>query len=493
LIDKYKNHILFISFLKLAIIFLLPLTGDEAYFIKWANNLDIGYYDHPPMVGWLIYLMQYINDSFVAFRLFSFASVFIISFLIYKILIELDIQKEKAIFSAIMFIIFPVDILVLLFTNDIPLVLFGTIGSYFLLLSFRKNYVLNSFVAGIFLGLSFLSKYFAVFLFLGLVIYIIIRYRTKAIKHILIVAITVLPFIAENLYFNYNSCQNNIMFNFFARTGDLHYNISTTIGYFKTLFYLLTPWGIYYIYKSRANIDKKVFLFILSVAGVGLAIFLLVSFKKKIGLHWLLLLLPYIFMLFAFVEDKYKNNLAKYSLIFTYFHIVILLGILMIPDSMMQKHKRYKDIMLFTKTKSICNNISKYDDLYTTDYTSASVLSYHCKQDIKMIMNNSKYGRFDDKLVDIRDLQTRHINIFYEKKPDKNSLESLFDEVSISSFEIDQYSFYVAHLSNLNYKEYKKQYLDIQKEKFYNIPKWLPTGKCYFYDRYYNNHKEDKL
>ena len=32
----------------------VPFTGDEAYFLVWGQQPDIGYYDHPPMVGWLL-------------------------------------------------------------------------------------------------------------------------------------------------------------------------------------------------------------------------------------------------------------------------------------------------------------------------------------------------------------------------------------------------------------------------------------------------------
>jgi len=34
-----------------------PVTGDEAFFYWWGVYPDWGYYDHPPMVGWLIALM----------------------------------------------------------------------------------------------------------------------------------------------------------------------------------------------------------------------------------------------------------------------------------------------------------------------------------------------------------------------------------------------------------------------------------------------------
>ena len=29
----------------------LPMTGDEAYFVFWGGDPAGGYYDHPPVVG----------------------------------------------------------------------------------------------------------------------------------------------------------------------------------------------------------------------------------------------------------------------------------------------------------------------------------------------------------------------------------------------------------------------------------------------------------
>ena len=45
--------------LRLWIAFALPITGDEAFFYWWGVFKDWGYYDHPPMVGWLIGLMRW--------------------------------------------------------------------------------------------------------------------------------------------------------------------------------------------------------------------------------------------------------------------------------------------------------------------------------------------------------------------------------------------------------------------------------------------------
>ena len=166
MITKYSKEIKLVSLVivfKILIVFLFPLTGDEAYFIEWANNLNIGYYDHPPMVGWLIYLMQYISGNYVFFRFFSVITSLIVAFIIYKLAI-LSFEKEKSFYISLIYLASPINLLTLLFSNDIPLFLFGSFSAIFFYYSFIKpKWFLYTMLSGIFLGLAFLSKYFAVF------------------------------------------------------------------------------------------------------------------------------------------------------------------------------------------------------------------------------------------------------------------------------------------------------------------------------------------
>ena len=41
----------------------LPITGDEAYFIWWGWRPDWGFYDHPPMIGWWLAALLAVSDS----------------------------------------------------------------------------------------------------------------------------------------------------------------------------------------------------------------------------------------------------------------------------------------------------------------------------------------------------------------------------------------------------------------------------------------------
>ena len=493
MIQSYKKQnliVLLVLVFKLIIIFSFPLSGDEAYFVKWGESLSAGYYDHPPMVGWLIYFMSYLNDSYQFFRLFSFFTIIIVAFVIFKIL-ELYIDKEKAFLVALIFLVSPINILISLFTNDVPLVLFGSLGTLFLLYSYEKpQVILYSLLAGIFLGFAFLSKYFAAFLMLGLLIFSFITYKKKAIKNVLIVSTVVILFILQNLYFNYNSCWNNILFNFFARTKESTFHISGILSYLSIIIYIITPWGFYYLYKSKDNIKNSTLIkLISSILLFIFTIFLIVSFKNKVGFHWFFLFVPYMFLLFSFIEIKSLKKLFKYNAIFTAIHIFILLALILFPKSYFENHKRYSDVILFTQPDKICESIQNYDEesLFTLGYSTGAILSYHCKKDIKMMFNVAKYGRLDDKLLDIRTLDKKDIKIFDKRDISIHvpQLNNLCQEVSLEKVVIENANFYLAQCKGFQYDEYKKIYLDKQKERFYTIPAWLPVGECYFNDRYY--------
>ncbi|MDO9266591.1 MAG: glycosyltransferase family 39 protein [Sulfurimonas sp.] len=485
---KKELQILFAIFIfKIAISVLLPLTGDEAYFIKWADNLSMGYYDHPPMVGWIIHLMSYISGSHIFFRLFTVVTTFTAAFVIYKIALLYRVEKSKALLTSLIFLASPVDLLLILMTNDVALLFFSSLGTLFLLYSLeKKEWLRYSLLASLFLGSAFLSKYFAVFLMLSLLIFSFYMYKSKALKNVLIVTAVVSLFIAQNLYFNYNSCWNNILFNFFARTEDSSYNIGTPLGYFGLILYILTPWGVYFLFKTKFE-KTRLFKLLILILSVAFFIFFVVSLKNKIGLHWFLIFTPYIFLLFSFMDEKYLTKLFKYNAIFTFLHVIILVTLLLIPTSLLKDNKKYSDIVMYTQPEALCAELERFDDerIFTLGYSTAALLSHYCKRDVTVLFNNSKYGRFDDKLLDVRTISDKDITIFNKSPINEELLNVVCNSYVLGSFETDGATFYTAKCNGFEYDEYKKRYLDVQNKKFYNIPSWLPVGECYFRERYY--------
>src|ERR1700733_7217747 len=62
-----------------------PLTFDEAYYWTWSKHLAFGYYDHPPMVAFVIRLGTLIaGDTQLGVRLVSILLALPMSWAVYR-------------------------------------------------------------------------------------------------------------------------------------------------------------------------------------------------------------------------------------------------------------------------------------------------------------------------------------------------------------------------------------------------------------------------
>jgi len=195
------------------------------------------------------------------------------------------------------------------------------------------------------------------------------------------------------------------------------------------------------------------------------------------------------FLLFSFLHEKNLNKLFKYNAIFTFIHIAILLAVLLIPTSLLENHKKYSDIIMYTQPDKVCDELQKIDDerIFTFSYSTSSVLSHYCKKEVTVLFSTSKYGRMDDKLLDVRTISDKDITLFNKRPIKEAQLKQVCKSYNIKKVEIEKANFYMATCKEFNYESYKTLYLDIQNKKFYNIPDWLPIGECYFKDRYYQD------
>ena len=47
----------------------LPLHYDEAYYWVWTQRLDFSYFDHPPMIAWLLWIVGRLGQTEAILRL----------------------------------------------------------------------------------------------------------------------------------------------------------------------------------------------------------------------------------------------------------------------------------------------------------------------------------------------------------------------------------------------------------------------------------------
>ncbi len=321
--------------IKLVLAWIIPMSGDEAYFIVWAKHPDFGFYDHPPMVGWLLQLMLYLGSSEVVIRIPAILLSTLIGIGIYQLLKPHD--ETKATLVAILFLVSPLNILNVLVTTDTPLILFVFLSAATLFKALQKNSLAWFGLSGVLFGLAFLSKYFAVLLGLGYLAYFIFSGRNKQnIRGFILLFLVALPFALLNVYWNYTHCWDNILFNLYYRNEGEEFSPDKVAIFFGTQIYLMTPPVIYYLFKHRAEFRQKIkrdhfrlfaWLFLLPIAA-----FALLSLKKIIGLHWVLAFYPFLYLLvYLFLSREELLKSIKFMAWFSIAHLAAIAVIAVMP------------------------------------------------------------------------------------------------------------------------------------------------------------------
>jgi 4-amino-4-deoxy-L-arabinose transferase-like glycosyltransferase len=167
-----------VIFINLLYNFLLPLHPDEAYYWVWSKNLQLSYYDHPPMVAYLIKLFTLFSDSEWTIRLVSVTAISAAAWLIY-LLARKMFGERVAELSLILFLFIPlVQINYQVVTPDVPLLLFWTATLYFAYAAIFEGQTKFFYWTGLAIGLMLLSKYTGILLVAGLFIFLLTtRYR----------------------------------------------------------------------------------------------------------------------------------------------------------------------------------------------------------------------------------------------------------------------------------------------------------------------------
>lgn len=142
--------------------YMLPVTQDEAYYYAWSNALSLGYFDHPPMISWMIWVGRHLG---------------------WLLPLEISIRLIPAIFSVGLGLLvaghgnhwlsnrhgffaqvalsssFAGLLMGVLSTPDIPVAFFWGLALHFSCTAILKDRPKNWLAAGIMTGLGILGKY----------------------------------------------------------------------------------------------------------------------------------------------------------------------------------------------------------------------------------------------------------------------------------------------------------------------------------------------
>ncbi len=270
----------------------LPLHGDEAYYWMWSKQLQMGYYDHPPMIAYMIYLTNFISMSEWGVRLVNVFCMGISALYIFKL--TKDLSDDKTALNAV--IIFLSVALTnagtIITTPDSPLSLFWSISLYYtyraIFIGDKKDFILT----GLFLGLMMLSKYSSVLYILGVVLFLLLKRRDIFLNPYMYVSILISLIIASPMIFwNYQHDWISFMF-------QLHHGASEDGKLYPHLFFeffggqfgifspIFTAVLFFMLIKEKLFFkDNRLFFIALSVI-ITLLFFFYKSFYSRMMLNY---------------------------------------------------------------------------------------------------------------------------------------------------------------------------------------------------------------
>lgn len=300
-----------------------PLSSDEALYWEWSRHLALGYYTHPPMVGWANALVTGLMGTSVAsVRLTALLFHLGALALVYQMALEITGETRVPLLAGLAYALLPVSLILGTATvTDCPLVFFWALAAWLV-----KRAVIDGqrglwYPAGVAAGGMMLSKFFAILFYPGLLAFLLLHpahRRELARKEPWLAVLLALAVFSPFIWWNATHQWLTIQFNLMNRQG------ATGLGALKPLEYVagqmiaMSPvWfpvlvvalvvvlraGWRRMARPRpawaalegptpAERTADALWFYAWMTAVPFAVFAVVSLTAKVGAHWTAAFLP---------------------------------------------------------------------------------------------------------------------------------------------------------------------------------------------------------
>lgn len=477
--------------LKVMLAATFPMTGDEAFFYQWGVHPAWGYSDHPPMVGWWLAGLHAISDAPLVLRSATVLLTTLIGIGVVDLARRfLPAEREaSAWWAGAVYLALPWSWMFVLVTTDTPLIFFMALSAWcFLRAESLERPRLGWYaLAGLCVGLAFLSKYFGALLGLAYAVYVL-GWRRERWWTLPWMAFFALPSIALNLGFNATHGWANIMFNFINRNEGSHWQLGTFALYAAMLLYLLTPWLLWASRRAQAA-PPPMGRTVLLLWAFPFLVFALLGLRRSIGLHWVLGFVP-LFVLWAGLRLRPEalRSALRWNMVLSLPHLLLVAAIVWAPLAWWQQSKLYEKVVFLREAPAVLQGLRQGmpegAHLMAHAYSPAASLAYVAGEYVSVYGEGRHHSRQDDQLVDFRAWDGHDVRVFFRDPVNLQDHAAFFERVSLKTFEVHGVTYYALDGEGFKYAAYRELVLARIVDHFYAIPKWLPLWGSPFCERY---------
>jgi 4-amino-4-deoxy-L-arabinose transferase-like glycosyltransferase len=473
----------------------LPMTADEAYFVLWGRRPDLGFYDHPPMIGWLLAPLVSLSAADWVARIPITVLPALVALMVRGSLLHwFEKDREIADLGGLAVLLVPLNVWGVLVTTDTPLILFSVASMVLFARAVQRGSLPLFAAAGVALGLAFLSKYFAVLLGLGYLGWAIASPGTERRWSGPLLAIAAaVPFGLVNLWWNLEACWCNVMFNAINRHEDAGWSATTPLLYLLSLAYLAAPL-LWAAWRDRARIiagaREQQHARALALAWLlPLAVFALLSPVRRIGLHWLLSFVPALILTASLALDRARlSAVVRFFAWFGALHAVVLGIAVALPLEIWKSTPFYSRLTFPGRAQELLGQVRPQFPAHVIavdSYASAALLGYYAREAVPVFGIGTSHARQDDLTTDWRTYAGKDFVILRREAPAAGEYEPYFSQVEVRSIPLGKGTYHAVIGKGFRYEVYRGQVLATIKDRFYRIPRWLPVRRCYFFERYF--------
>lgn len=290
--------IAFIILLRLVYFGQAQLIPDEAYYWNYAQHMDLSFYDHPPMIAWLIWLGNAIaGHGEFGVRIGAFLSGLVTMGYLYALAKNLY-DKSTAMRTTLLLAILPFSFATgIVMTADAPLIAAWAATLYYMERALIADHNSAWLGMGIAFGLGILSKYTLGLLGAAALLFVILdpvaRHWIRR-PHPYLAAMLALLLFTPAIIWNMEHQWASIMFQSSRIRGVGDDQFSTHL-LLPDLLVLLTPAGLlaavlallHVSNRQRSNQSaRRRDLFVLIFTGVPFAVFFVLSMFDSLRFHW---------------------------------------------------------------------------------------------------------------------------------------------------------------------------------------------------------------